>query len=101
MWLFVLKHLNKIYSYRDMVDLRFLIYGCLVVVVDCWPFMREISDNRTRKCLEILDYYRKFSYDTHTIIVYICNVVCYRIGIYEKISDLRENLRYCNFYNNY
>ena len=28
----------------------FLTYGCLVVVVDCWPFTREISDNRRRKC---------------------------------------------------
>ena len=79
----------------------FLIYACLVVVVDCWPFTREISDNRTRKCLQIPDYYRQASYDTHTTILYIYNVSSYRIGIYEKCIDLRENLRYCNFYDNY
>ena len=66
-----------------------------VVVVDCWPFTREISDNRKRKCLQIPDYYRKFSYDTHTTIVYIYNVSSYRIGIftrnlptYEKTCDV-------------
>ena len=79
----------------------FLTYGCLVVVVDCWPFTREISDNRKMKCLQIPDYYRKFSYDTHTTIVYIYNVSSYRFGIYEKFTDLRENLRCCNFYDNY
>ena len=41
-----------------------------MVVVECWPFTREISDNRRRKCLQIPDYYRKSSYDTHTRIVY-------------------------------
>ena len=79
----------------------FLTYGCLVVVVDCWPFTREISDNRKRKVLQIPDYYRKFSYDTHTTIVNIYNVSSYRIGIYEKFTDLRENVRCCNFYDNY
>ena len=24
-----------------------------MVVVECWPFTREISDNRRRKCLQI------------------------------------------------
>ena len=42
-----------------------------MVVVECWPFTREISDNRRRKCLQIPDYYRKCSYDAHTRIVYI------------------------------
>ena len=102
MWLFVLKHLNKIYTQRHgRFTMIFLTYGCLVVVVDCWPFTREISDNLMRKCLQIPDYSRKFSHDTKTTIVYICKVSSYRIGIYEKFSDLRENLRYCNFYDNY
>ena len=79
----------------------FLTYGCLVVVVDCWPFTREISDNRKMKCLQIPDYYRQFSYDSHTTIVYIYNVSSYRIGIFEKFIDLRENLRCCNVYDNY
>ena len=79
----------------------FLTYGCLVVVVDCWQFTREISDNRRRKCLRLPDCYRKCSYDAHTRIVYIYKVSSYRIGIYEKLSYLRENLRYCNFYDNY
>ena len=56
-----------------------------MVVVECWPFTREISDNRRRKCLQIPDYYRKCSYDAHTRIVYIYKVSSYRIGI-----DLRE-----------
>ena len=34
-----------------------------MVVVECWPFTREISNNRRRKCLQIPDYYRKCSYD--------------------------------------
>ena len=73
MWLFVLNQLKKdtrteTWSiYDDILDVRVPI----VVVVDCWPFTREISDNRKRKCLQIPDYYRKFSYDTHTTIVYI------------------------------
>ena len=49
----------------------------------------------------LTDYYRKFSYNTHTTIVYIYNVSSYRIGIYEKFTDLRENLRCCNFYDSY
>ena len=71
MWLFVLNQLKKdtrteTWSiYDDILDIRVPI----VVVVDCWPFTREISDNRKRKCLQIPDYYRKFSYDTHTTIV--------------------------------
>ena len=64
-----------------------------MVVVDCWPFAREISDNRTRICLQIPDYYRKFSYDTHTRIVNIYKVSSYRICIYEKMT-LRK-LRNC------
>ncbi len=73
MWLFALNHQKK-YILRQR-HARFTMisstYGCLVVVVDCWPFTREISDNRKRKCLQIPDYYRKFSYDTHTTIAYI------------------------------
>ena len=65
-----------------------LIYGCLVVVVDCWAFTREISSRCTRKCLEMPDYYRKSSYDTHTRIVNIYNVSSYRIGIHEKTYDI-------------
>ena len=47
MWLFVLKHLNIKYTltetwsiYDDFLDLRVPI----VVVVDGWPFTREICD---------------------------------------------------------
>ena len=40
-----------------------------MVVVECWPFTREISDNRRRKRLQTRDYYRKCSYDAHTRIV--------------------------------
>ena len=61
-----------------------------MVVVECWPFTREISDNRRRKCLQIPDYYRKCSYDAHTRIVYIYKVSSYRIGIYEKFTHLRS-----------
>ena len=57
-----------------------------MVVVECWPFTREISDNRRRKRLQIRDYYHKCSYDAHTRIVYIYKVSSYRIGIYEKFS---------------
>ena len=83
--------------YDDILDLR-VPSGCrrLLAIYD-----REISDNRNRKCLQTPDYYRKFSYDTHTMIVYIYNVSSYRIGIYEKFTDLREHLRCCNFYDNY
>ena len=70
----------------------FLLYECLIVVVECWPFTREISDNRRRKCLQIPDYYRKCSYDAHTRIVYIYKVSSYRIGIYEKFSDLGDSM---------
>ena len=83
------------------ITMIFLLYECLMVVVECWPFTREISDNRRRKCLQIPDYYRKCSYDARTRIVYIYKVSSYRIGIYEKFSYLRENLRYRNFYDNY
>ena len=102
MWLFVLHQLKNILRQRHgRFTMLFLTYGRLVVVVDCWPFTREISDNRKMKCLQIPDYYRKFSYDTHTTSVYVYNVSSYRIGIYEKFVDLRENLRCCNFYDNY
>ena len=69
-----------------------------MVVVDCWPFT---SDDRTRECLQIPDYYRKFRYDTHTRIVNIYKVLSYRICIYDNFPDLRENLRYYNFYDKY
>ena len=47
MWLFVLNHLKNILRQRHgRFTMIFLTYGCLVVVVDCWPFTREISDNR-------------------------------------------------------
>ena len=69
-----------------------------MVVVDCWPFT---SDDRTRQCLQIPDYYRKFRYDTHTSIVNIYKVLSYRICIYDNFPDLRENLRYYNFYDTY
>ena len=58
-------------SARGRFTIIFLLYECLMVVVECWPFTREISDNRRRKCLQIPDYYRKCSYDAHTRIVYI------------------------------
>ena len=56
-------------SARGRFTMIFLLYECLMVVVECWPFTREISDNRRRKCLQIPDYYRKCSYDAHTRIV--------------------------------
>ena len=43
----------KIYSDRDIWSI-YDDFLDLVVVVDCWPFTREISDNRRRKCLQIL-----------------------------------------------
>ena len=95
MWLFVLNHLKKVTPtetwsiYDDILDLR-VPSGC-----------RRLLAIYERKCLQIPDYYRKFSYDTHTTIVNIYNVSSYRIGIYEKFTDLRENLRCCNFYDNY
>ena len=94
--LFVLNHLKKILKQRhDRITMILLTYGCLVVVIGCWSFTREISDNRKIKCLQIPDYYRKFSYDTHTTIVCIIynvrvteSAFTRNLPIYEKTCDV-------------
>ena len=74
----------------------FLLYECLMVVVECWPFTREISDNRRRKCLQTPDYYRKCSYDAHTRIVYTPVFTRFRVTESASTRNFRTYEKTCD-----
>ena len=78
----------------------FLTYGCLVVVVDCWPFTRKsaiiVGGNVCRYPIIIVN-----AVTTHIRGSYIFTKFRVTESASTRNCRRRENLRYCNFYDNY